>query len=82
MELPEVLDPQLEEGAPSEDVLDAAGEVLNTLTSAVNKVRENFHVKVSALEVMHCDEIPWLSTCRGRQDYNVSSGGTISVVLR
>lgn len=81
MEPEETLKEQIGAGTPSEDVLDAAGEVLNTMTSAVNKIRENFHVKVSHLETLDSAAIPWLAHARARQNFTISVGGRLAVVM-
>lgn len=82
MEDVEELDAQVEDGTPSDDVLDAAGEVLNTLTSAVNKTSGNAHVRAGALETLESSEQAWLTSARAREDFNFSVGGRLVVVCR
>lgn len=82
MEPKDELDAQVEDGAPSDDILDAAGEVLNTLTSAVNKVSGNAHVRAGRLEELNPETHAWLASPRVRQDFKCSLGGLVSIVGR
>lgn len=82
MEPSEELDVQVEECAPSEDILDAAGEVLNTLTSAVNKVKGNAHVRAGPLEPFDLDAHGWMGAARSRQNFACSIGGRFTVLGR
>ncbi|MDD9942497.1 MAG: hypothetical protein OXU20_15770 [Myxococcales bacterium] len=82
MEPAEELDSQVEGQSPSEDILDAAGEVLNTLTSAVNKVSGNPHVRAGGLEVMDFEANPWMKKPRVRSDLKCNIGGTVVILGR
>lgn len=82
MEEEEDLVAQIEAGKPSDDVLDAASEVLNTLTSTVNKVSGNAHVKVDAVKSLSLEDDPWLKQTRSRLDFAVSVGGYITFLGR
>lgn len=82
MEEEETLNAQIAAGEPSEDVMDTAAEVLNTLTSAVNKIKGNPHVRVSELQAIDTSEHPWLCYSRRRDDFQVSIGGRLAVLAR
>lgn len=82
MEEDDDLDAQIEAKEPSEDIIDAAGEVLNTLTSAVNKTSGNAHVRAGALRPLVIEDDPWLECARGREDFSFSIGGCLAVLSR
>ena len=82
MEPKEELDSQVEDESPSEDIIDAAGEVLNTLTSSVNKVSGNTHVRSGGLEPLSVSSYPWLLRPRVRGDFRCSVGGRVVIIGR
>lgn len=82
MEDEEVLTAQIAEGSPSADVMETAGEVLNTLTSAVNKIKGNAHVRAGELQHINASEHPWLCYSRKRDDFALSVGGHLAVFAR
>jgi hypothetical protein len=82
MESEEMVTSLLEENMMSDEMLDAASEVCNTLMSAFNKVSGNPHLRVSKLEVMDAGRLSWLATARKTEDYRYSHGGRLAMAVR
>jgi hypothetical protein len=82
MESEEMITSLLEEKMMSEEMLDAASEVCNTLMSAFNKVSGNPHLRVSKLELMDAGRIGWVAAARKIDDYRYSHGGRLAMAVR
>ncbi len=82
MESEEMITSLLEEKMMSEEMLDAASEVCNTLMSAFNKVSGNPHLRVSKLELMDASRIGWAAAARKIDDYRYSHGGRLAMAVR
>jgi len=82
MESEEMVTSLLEEKMMSDEMLDAASEVCNTLMSAFNKVSGNTHMRVSKLELMDAGRLSWLASARKTDDYRYSHGGRLVMAVR
>jgi hypothetical protein len=82
MESEEMVTSLLEEKMMSDEMLDAASEVCNTLMSAFNKVSGNTHMRVSKLELMDAGRLSWLAAARKTDDYRYSHGGRMAMAVR
>ena len=82
MESEEVVDALLEEKVMSDEMLDAASEVCNTLTSSFNKVSGNPHVRAGKMEPVQADGIAEVASARKRDDYRYNRGGLLSMIAR
>jgi hypothetical protein len=82
MESEEMVLSLLEEKMMSEEMLDAASEVCNTLMSAFNKVSGNPHLRAGKLLRMDEAGASWLEHARKRDDYRHSHGGRMTMALR
>jgi len=82
MESEEMISSLLEEKMMSDEMLDAASEVCNTLMSAFNKVSGNPHLRVSKLESMDATRIGWVAAARKIDDYRYSHGGRLAMAVR
>jgi hypothetical protein len=72
----------LEEKMMSDEMLDAASEVCNTLMSAFNKVSGNPHLRVGKLELMDATRLGWVRAARKIDDYRYSHGGRLAMAVR
>ena len=66
----------------SDDMLDAASEVCNTLTAAFNKVPGNPHLRAGKLQALSEARCAELANARRRDDYRYSQGGRLSMIAR
>jgi hypothetical protein len=82
MESEEMVTSLLEEKMMSDEMLDAASEVCNTLMSAFNKVPGNPHLRVGKLELMDAGRLSWLAIARKTDDYRYSHGGRLAMAVR
>jgi hypothetical protein len=82
MEADEVVESLLEEKVMSDDMLDAASEVCNTLTAAFNKVPGNPHLRAGKLQALSEARSAELVNARKRDDYRYSHGGRLSMIAR
>jgi hypothetical protein len=82
MESEEMVTSLLEEKMMSDEMLDAASEVCNTLMSAFNKVSGNPHLRVTKLVPFETVELGWLASARKIDDYRYSLGGRLAMVMR
>lgn len=82
MESEEMVTSLLEENMMSDEMLDAASEVCNTLMSAFNKVGGNPHLRVSKLEAMDRGRLSWIATAGKIDDYRYSQGGRLAMAVR
>lgn len=82
MESEEMITSLLEEKMMSDEMLDAASEVCNTLMSAFNKVSGNPHLRVSKLELTDATRIGWVAAARKIDDYRYSHGGRLAMAVR
>jgi hypothetical protein len=82
MESEEMVTSLVEEKMMSDEMLDAASEVCNTLMSAFNKVSGNPHLRVSKLELMDARRVSWLAAARKTDDYRYSHGGRLAMAVR
>lgn len=82
MESEEMVTSLVEEKMMSDDMLDAASEVCNTLMSAFNKVSGNPHLRVAKLQLMDAEHLSWVATARKTDDYRYSHGGRLAMVVR
>lgn len=80
MESEEVIESLLEEKVMSDEMLDAASEVCNTLTSALNKVSGNPHLRAGKMQPFTEARAAALSTASKRDDYRYNQGGRFSLV--
>jgi hypothetical protein len=80
MESEEVIESLLEEKMMSDEMLDAASEVCNTLTSALNKVSGNAHVRSGKMQPFTDARAAQLATAAKRDDYRYNQGGRLSLV--
>jgi hypothetical protein len=80
MESEELITSLLEEKIMSDEMLDAASEVCNTLTSAFNKVSGNPHVRSGKMQPLSDARAAELARARKRDDYRYSQGGRISFI--
>jgi hypothetical protein len=82
MESDEVVESLLEEKVMSDDMLDAASEVCNTLMSAFNKVSGNPHMRVGKMQPLSEARMAQLAVARKRDDYRYSQGGRLTMIGR
>jgi hypothetical protein len=82
MESEEMVSSLVEEKMMSDEMLDAASEVCNTLMSAFNKVSGNPHLRVSKLELVDAGRLSWLAMARKSDDYRYSHGGRLTMAVR
>lgn len=82
MESDEMVASLVEEKLMSDEMLDAASEVCNTLMSAFNKVSGNPHLRVAKLERADAGRLSWVATARKADDYSYSHGGRLALVVR
>jgi hypothetical protein len=82
MESEEMIASLLEEKMMSDEMLDAASEVCNTLMSAFNKVSGNPHLRVGKLELMDATRLGWVRAARKVDDYRYSHGGRLAMAVR
>lgn len=80
MESEEMIESLLEEKMMSEEMLDAASEVCNTLTSALNKVSGNPHLRSGKMQPFNEARAAQLATAAKRDDYRYNHGGRFSLV--
>lgn len=80
MESEEVIESLLEEKVMSDEMLDAASEVCNTLTSALNKVSGNPHLRSGKMQPLTEARVSQLSAVNKRDDYRYNQGGRLSMV--
>lgn len=73
---------QLETKTPSEDSLEAMSEVFNNLSSTINSVEKNPHVRTRSLESLNLDSVPWARKPRQRLDLTIAPGGQIVILSR
>lgn len=82
MESEEMIESLLEEKVMSDEMLDAASEVCNTLTSAFNKVSGNPHLRAGKMQPFTEARSGQLASVRNREDYRYNQGGRLSLVAR
>jgi hypothetical protein len=82
MESDELVDSLLEEKIMSDEMLDAASEVCNTLTAAFNKVPGNPHLRAGKMQPLSDARSAELINARRRDDYRYSLGGRLSMIAR
>lgn len=82
MESEEMIESLLEEKIMSDEMLDAASEVCNTLTSAFNKVSGNPHLRAGRMQPFTEARTAQLASVRNRDDYRYNQGGRLSLVAR
>jgi hypothetical protein len=82
MESEEMIESLLEEKVMSDEMLDAASEVCNTLTSAFNKVSGNPHLRSGKMQPFTEARAVQLAGVRKRDDYRYNQGGRLSLVAR
>ena len=80
MESDEVIASLLEEKVMSDEMLDAAGEVCNTLTSALNKVSGNPHLRAGKMQSFTEARAVQLPAATKRDDYRYNQGGRFTLV--
>ena len=80
MESEEMIETLLEEKMMSEEMSDAASEVCNTLTSALNKVSGNPHLRSGKMQPFNEARAAQLATAAKRDDYRYNHGGRFSLV--
>jgi hypothetical protein len=80
MESEEMIESLLEEKMMSDEMIDAASEVCNTLTSALNKVSGNPHLRSGKMQPFNEARAAQLVTAAKRDDYRYNHGGRFSLV--
>jgi hypothetical protein len=80
MESEEMIESLLEEKMMSDEMIDAASEVCNTLTSALNKVSGNPHLRSGKMQPFTEARAAQLATAAKRDDYRYNHGGRFSLV--
>ena len=80
MESEEVIESLLEEKVMSDEMLDAASEVCNTLTSALNKVSGNPHLRAGKMQPFTDARAAQLAAASKRDDYRYNHGGRFTLV--
>ncbi|HET8934900.1 MAG TPA: hypothetical protein VFN67_15740, partial [Polyangiales bacterium] len=80
MESEEMIESLLEEKIMSDEMIDAASEVCNTLTSALNKVSGNPHLRSGKMQPFTEARAAQLATAAKRDDYRYNHGGRFSLV--
>lgn len=82
MESEETVTTLLDEMMMSDEMLDAASEVCNTLMSSFNKIAGNPHLRAGKLVRFAESEAGWIAQAHKRDDYRYSQGGRIAMVVR
>jgi hypothetical protein len=82
MEPDDMVEALLEEKTMSDDMLDAASEVCNTLMSSFNKVSGNPHLRAGKMQPFSPSRAEELARARKRDDYRYSHGGQLSMIAR
>ena len=80
MESEEVIESLLEEKVMSDEMLDAASEVCNTLTAALNKVSGNPHLRAGKMQPFTEARAAQLTAASKRDDYRYNHGGRFTLV--
>lgn len=80
MESEEMIESLLEEKIMSDEMIDAASEVCNTLTSALNKVSGNPHLRSGKMQPFNEARAAQLATSAKCDDYRYNQGGRFSLV--
>jgi hypothetical protein len=80
MESEEVIESLLEEKVMSDEMLDAASEVCNTLTAALNKVSGNPHLRAGKMQPFTEARAAQLAAAIKRDDYRYNQGGRFTLV--
>jgi len=71
------------ETEPSEDMISASSEVVNVLSSAINNVPNNPHVRTTFLKpIKEHDDLAWLPRAVSRTDVSSSLGGQVLILGR
>jgi hypothetical protein len=82
MEPDDMIEALIEEKTMSDDMLDAASEVCNTLMSSFNKVSGNPHLRAGKMQPFSPSRATELARARKRDDYRYSQGGQLSMIAR
>jgi hypothetical protein len=82
MEPDDMIEALIEEKTMSDDMLDAASEVCNTLMSSFNKVSGNPHLRAGKMQPFSPTRAAELARARKRDDYRYSQGGQLSMIAR
>lgn len=82
MESDDMITSLLEEKMMSDEMLDAASEVCNTLMSAFNKISGNPHLRVAKLELQTPERAGWVASARKVDNYRYSHGGRLAMAVR
>jgi hypothetical protein len=82
MESEETVTTLLDEKMMSDEMLDAASEVCNTLMSSFNKIAGNPHLRAGKLVLMADHDAGWIAHARKVDDYRYSHGGRVAMVVR
>jgi len=70
---------QLANAVASDDSQETMSEIFNTLSSVVNNVKNNPHIRTSPLDEFTLEDFSWVQSTKRRLDLNVESGGFISI---
>lgn len=82
MESAETVEIALQEQSMTEDLLDAASEVCNTIAASFNKVSGNPHLRAAKLTKLQDGGPGWLSAARGQVGYRHGQGGKLILLAR
>jgi hypothetical protein len=77
-----VIDEQARTGILNEQVLAAMSEVVNTLSSTINELPKNPHVRASPVEPFPPDRLHWIANARQRIVLSKSRVGTLWLLAR
>lgn len=82
MESEETVTTLLDELMMSDEMLDAASEVCNTLMSSFNKIAGNPHLRAGKLVPLAESEAGWIAQAPKCDEYRYSHGGRVAMVVR
>jgi hypothetical protein len=82
MESAETVEIALQEQSMTDDLLDAASEVCNTIAASFNKVPGNPHLRAAKLTKLQDGSADWLSSPRGQVGYRHGQGGRVILLAR
>lgn len=78
----DILREQIKEGKPEEDVLESMSEVFNTLSSLINDIPNNPHIKVTPAKLLDASEYSWMESPLNRFDAQEEHGGIFTMLSK
>ena len=70
---------QLDASEASEDSVETMSEIFNTMSTTINNIKSNPHVRTTPLALLDPQEFEWVKNTKRRIDLDVEGGGVLSV---